>query len=245
MNHPRMLVVGFALGSAGCVQAPQKAPVQVTQAPAPAMSEAPASASPAPEPLALPTTCEPQGPRKTCTPDPEFAKRLCASDRPDLALTLFSKAAPFSRAYLTRDVDGWNASGGRSRPSKVLFDEEVLVVAYRKANPNGIVLVTANGDSGSYDVLRWDGSCVSVSADEISLSRPPQPKRAPLLWKRLEEPTKAALLNEPKIKASYEAYKSCEDGAEAKCAKAESSFQASIVEFVRAGGNLPVPTNRP
>jgi len=229
--------------AAACAAAPERPPVQITHAVVP---EAPppeaAPPPPEPEPLVLPETCGEQGPRKVCTPDAEVAKRLCSADQPDAALTLFAKGTPFSRAYMTREVDGWNAAGGRTHQAKLQFDEEVLVMAYRKANANGIIMVTKNGDTGTYDVMRWDGSCVSVTADEISTNRPPQPKRAPILWKRLEEPTKAALLGEPKIKASFEARdKSCDGTDEAKCSKAEGSFNASIVDFVRAGGSLPKP----
>lgn len=64
------------------------------------------------------------------------------------------KGTPFTRSYLTRDVDAWNASGGRTHRATILFDEEVMVVQYRKAAAGGIVTVGVNGESGSYDVQR-------------------------------------------------------------------------------------------
>lgn len=194
----------------------------------------------------LPTTCTAQGSRKACVPDAEFAKRLCSAEYPDAALSLFTQGTPFTRAYMTRDVEGWNAGGGRTHRSKLAFDEEVLVVAHRKANANGIVMVAANGDTGSYDVLRWDGSCVSVMAEEITMSKAPKPKRSTIPWRHLEEPTKSTLLAVPKVKAGYDAWtKACDGSDSAKCTKAEASFNGAIVDFVRANKSLPQPAHRP
>ncbi len=255
-----------AAGALGCASSPKSEPpvsaantASATVTPAeqpaavaaPAAENAPASAADpapaaAPEPGPIPNTCTQQGSRKACVPDAEYAKRLCSAEYPDVALTMFSQGTPFTRAYMTRDVDGWNAGGGRTHRSKVLFDEEVLVVAHRKASANGIVMVAANGDTGSYDVLRWDGSCVSVMAEEITLSKAPKPKRAPIVWRHLEEPTKSALLAAPKVKASHDAAdKACDGSNEPKCTKAEAAFTAAIADFVRTNKTLPTPAHRP
>ncbi|WP_394832885.1 hypothetical protein LVJ94_40920 [Pendulispora rubella] len=254
----------FCVASAACGSSPTPAPVSVasTSAPsvepqgvAPSAESAPAESSTATITQAevaataaapLPTTCTVQGTRKACVPDADYAKKLCSTAYPDVALSLFSQGTPFTRAYMTRDVDGWNAGGGRTSRSKLLFDEEVLVVAHRKANANGIVLVAANGDTGSYDVLRWDGSCVSVMAEEITMNKAPKPKRAAIPWRRLEEPTKSALLAAPKVKASLEARdKACGGDDEGKCTKAEVAFTGAIADFVRTSKSLPEPTRRP
>ncbi|WP_394826176.1 hypothetical protein [Pendulispora albinea] len=225
-------------------------PASATSATSATSANAATSVSSASEPAResgpLPTTCTVQGSRKACVPDAEFAKRLCGSEYPDVALSLFSQGTPFTRAYMTRDVDGWNAGGGRTRRSKLLFDEEVLVVAHRKANPNGIVMVAANGDTGSYDVLRWDGSCASVMAEEITMSKAPKPKRSTIPWRHLEESTKSALLAAPKIKSGYDAWnKACDGSDAAKCTKAEAALNAAIVDHVRASKSLPSPSHRP
>jgi len=251
----------------GCGSSPTPAPVSVASAASPTVepqvatpTDAPADTNPptAASPTAgsvavgepagapLPKTCAVEGSRKTCVPEANFAKRLCGADYPDVALTLFSQGTPFSRAYMTRDVEGWNAGGGRTHRAKLMFDEEVLVVAHRKANANGIVMVAANGDTGSYDVLRWDGSCVSVMAEEITMSKAPKPKRSPIPWRHLEEPTKSTLLAAPKVKAGYDAWeKACDGSNEDKCTKAEVAFTGAIADFVRTNKSLPEPGRRP
>jgi hypothetical protein len=209
-----------------------------------------AVSTPAPEATPeLPTTCTPMttpSGKKLCTPSADFAKRLCAGDYPDVALALMGKGTPFTRSYMTRNVDAWNASGGRTHLAKVAFDEEVMVVQYRKAQAGGIVMVSANGESGSYDVLRWDGSCVSVMAEEITLARPPQPKRASIPWRHLDDATKTALLAVPAVKNSYTALgKACDGTVAGKCTKAENALSSAVVDFVRNGGALPPPARRP
>ncbi|MDB4993601.1 MAG: hypothetical protein JWM74_1033 [Myxococcaceae bacterium] len=208
-----------------------------------------AVSTPAPEANpGLPTSCTPvttPSGKKLCTPDADFAKRLCGGEYPDVALALMGKGTPFTRSYMTRDVDAWNATGGRTHRAKVLFDEEVMVVQYRKAQSGGIVMVSANGESGSYDVLRWDGSCVSVMAEEITLARPPQPKRAAIPWRHLDDATKTALLAAPAVKNSYALLGKACDGNADRCTKAESALSSAVVDFVRNGGALPPPAHRP
>jgi len=256
----------FCVVSAACGSSPTPAPVSVASTTTPSVEPQgvapPAESAPVPSSTAtttqaevaataaapgpLPSTCTAQGSRKACVPDADYAKKLCSSDYPDVALSLFSQGTPFTRAYMTRDVEGWNAGGGRTHRAKLLFDEEVLVVAYRKANANGIVLVAANGDTGSYDVLRWDGSCVSVMAEEITMSKAPKPKRAAIPWRHLEESTKSALLAAPKVKAGLDARdKACNASDEGKCSKAEVAFTGAVADFVRTNKSLPEPTRRP
>jgi len=256
----------MAIGCGASAQPPAATAETAARAPEPAPPVAETVAEPAPESAApettsaviaaatpapdvappLPTTCTPAGPKKLCTPDAEFAKRACASEFPDAALTLFAKGSPWTRGYLTRDVDAWGATGGRTHRAKVVFDEEVIVLQHRKAEGNGGVVMVVNGESGSYDILRWDGSCVSVMADELTLRRPPQPKRALVPWRRLDEGTRTALLSVPKVKASYDALgKVCDGTNEAKCTQAEGALTGAIVDFVRGGGELPQPARRP
>ena len=87
----------------------------------------------------VPTTCETTD--KFCMPPAAFVKRLCGGFYPDVALGLFAKGSPFTRGYLTRDTEAWNASGGASSSDKLLFDEEVLVL-YRRVPDTGGMVVT-------------------------------------------------------------------------------------------------------
>ena len=121
----------------------------------------------------IPTTCE-RG--NECLPPVAFVKRLCSGFHPDVALTLFAKGSPFTRGYLTRDTDAVNASGGSSSNDKLLFDEEVLEILYHREPETGGMVVSGAG--GGYEVLRWDGTCATLMAEEVRQHVPPKPKFA-------------------------------------------------------------------
>jgi hypothetical protein len=205
----------------------------------------------APEPEALPTACAAEGSLKDanlCLPAPSFAKKLCGGIYPEVALGLFGKDTPWSRVYLAGDVEAWNASGGLTHRAKLAFDEEVLVLARHGAGNAGGIVMT--GAQASFDVLRWDGTCVSVMEGELTTRRPPKPKPAEIRFDRLEETTRRALLASPKVKASHEALaKACASvttpAEKKKCEKADRAFASSVVDFVRGGAELPDPARRP
>jgi hypothetical protein len=183
-----------------------------------------------------------------CTPDEDFSKRLCAATFPDVALALFAKETPWTRAYMTASIDAWNASGGRSARARLAQDEEVLVVAAREPKPAGIVMT---GAGATYDVIRWDGSCVTLDAQEITMKRPTQPKRATVPWRHLSEATRDALLAAPKVASTERAMeKECKGESfvasasvlqkrNGQCARADAAFNGAIVEYVKGGGRLP------
>lgn len=263
------VVLGAALAACGAAAPPPpNAPTATATAPAvspaagePARTpaapevETPPSAVAAADAPPLPTSCarDTSSSKKVCVPDQDFAKRACSEEFPEVALAFFGKGTPWTRAYLTRDVDAWNAGGGRTHRAKVAFDEEVIVLAHRRANPGGIVMLSSNGDSGTYDVLRFDGSCISVMSDEITTSRPPAPKHAPVTFRRLDEATRTALLAAPTIKNDFDALgKACAGpsaasgpSAETRCDHAEAVLTVAIADFVRTGHALPAPTRRP
>jgi len=181
------------------------------------------------ETASLPSTCTGLDP-KLCLPDADFAKRLCAGVYPEVALTLFGKDQPWSRAYLTGDYEAWNASGGKATRARLAFDEEVIVLSRRQMR-TGIVMT---GAGATYDVLRWDGTCVSLEAGEMTMKRPPAPKAAPIPWRRLGETTRVALLAAPKVQASQKAVQkectgsetsnSAKSSGASKCDRADAAF---------------------
>jgi hypothetical protein len=205
------------------------------------------------EPAPIPTACAAEGTLKDatlCMPDRAYAKKLCSGTYPEVALGLFGKSMPFTRVYLAGDVEAWNASGGRTHRAKLAFDEEVLVLAKNGAAATGGIVMT--GAQASYDVLRWDGSCVSVMDGELTTKRPPAAKPADVSFSRLEETTRHALLEAPKVKAKHVALgKACVISATATtadrkaCEKADKAFTLAIVESVRGGAVLPSPARRP
>ncbi len=203
------------------------------------------------EPAAIPTTCGAEGSikdSKLCMPEQAYAKKLCSGTYPEVALGLFGKGTPFTRVYLAGDVEAWNASGGRTHRAKLAFDEEVIVLGKHGAGAGGGIVMT--GAQASYDVLRWDGTCVSVMEGELTTRRPPAPKPAEVQFSRLEESTRHALLAAPKVKATHEAlFKACTSVASAAekkaCEKADKAFSLAIVDTIRAGATLPAPARRP
>src|SRR5262245_26648168 len=63
-------------------------------------------------PAEVPTKCAGSG--DVCTPDMGFVKKLCAGNYPGVALFMFAKDSPWTRGYLTRKTEAWNAAGGAS-----------------------------------------------------------------------------------------------------------------------------------
>ena len=201
-------------------------------------------------PEALPATCSVETKvrdAKACLPPVSFAKKLCSGVYPEVALGMFAKGTPWTRLWLAGDVDAWNASGGLTHRAKLAFDEEIIVLARHGAASMGGI--TMSGAQASFDVLRWDGSCVSVMEGELTSRRPPAPKPAPVAWNRLEETTRHALLSSPKVKATHDALdRACSvSSAKAKksCEKADKAFTSAVVDYVRAGAALPAPARRP
>jgi hypothetical protein len=179
---------------------------------------------------------------RVCTPPADFAERLCTGQYPDVALALFAKDTPWTRAYVTSKVEAWNASGGRRKRTYLGENEEVLVVAAREPQPGGVVVV---GAGATYDVMRWDGACVTLDEREITTKRPAHPARAAVAWRYLAEPTQKALLGAPKVATS-------ESNVEKECAKrnghctrANAALAGAIAEYLKSGGSLPAPAHRP
>ena len=147
------------------------------------------------EPVAIPTACA-DAAAEICTPPADFVEHLCETSRPNVALTMFRKDTPWSRAYVrVNNLEAWYASGSRSRPAKLEYREELLVLKDRSASADGMVVSGA----GSYDVLRWDGTCVSVMNDEISLRSYGMPAVAIIDWRRLDPDIQTALEQDQKI----------------------------------------------
>lgn len=241
-----------ALASACGGTKPAEAPEAENQpedAPAPsgpAAEEAtpPASADSAKSATGVPTECFKQG--AMCSPDPQFVKRLCNGKFPSVGLYLFSNPK-WTRGYLTRRTKAWNASGGASDSGWVEFDEEVLILYARVADAGGMQV---SGAGGSFDALRWDGSCVTLQSEEVTMSKAPSPKYPPIDFRYLDDDTQEALRKEEKInKAWQERRKECKGATSGevslKCVKADEALTKSVIAFVRGGGSLPEPKKLP
>lgn len=180
----------------------------------------------------LPTKCA-DASAAVCTPASDFVDRLCARPHQDVALWLFGKDTPFTRLYL------------RGKMDELAFDEEVLALRYHGVPKGGIQV---GNSTGSYDVLRWDGSCaLAVDAEMVTKSRPPKPRTARLQWHRIAGPTQDALIaaSDTVKRARSKRGKECQGAmtgdVSAACQKADAWLGDAVVDYVRGGGSIPTP----
>lgn len=224
-----------------CGGSPAPAPATASDAPAPAASTDPppadapppsTAAAPADAPAGIPMACADKA-ADVCTPPSSFVERLCAKPHQDAALALFAASSPFSRLYMKGKMDelGW--------------DEEVLALRYHGVPKNGIQV---GSGAGSYDVLRWDGSCsMAVDAGMLTKNKPARPRTAHLRWHRIGDRSQTALItaSEPVKKLHAKRGKECQGAmsgdVSAACEKADEALGDAIVEYVRAGGTVPAP----
>lgn len=193
---------------------------------------------------AVPTQCFKPG--AVCSPDPAFVKRLCNGKFSSVGLYLFSNPK-WTRGYLTRRTQAWNASGGASDSGWVEFDEEVLILYARVADTGGMQV---SGAGGSYDALRWDGSCVTLQSEEVTMSKAPAPKNPPIDFRYLDDDTQEALRKDDKVnKAWQERRKECKGATSGevslKCVKADEGLTKTVISYIRGGGSVPEPKKLP
>lgn len=195
----------------------------------------------------LPTECANKD-ADVCTPSKAFAHAICQDTFPGVALYMFRAGTPWTRGYLRGKVQAWNASGGASVSGELEFDEEVLLLRKRTAAPGGMQ-VSGYGDG--YDALRWNGSCVTLSSGEVTLSKPPSPKHAEISWRFIDSSLRDAMKhNDDKVQAAFRAYgRECKGATMGdvsdKCVKAVKRLGDAVVAYVRAGGELPMPEKVP
>lgn len=226
-----LILLLAACGGSSAVP-PASAPAPATSAPLQTGKSTPTDDPPEAS-SAMPTACaDPSA--SVCTPPGDFVDRLC-NDRShqDIALWLFAKSTPFTRLYL------------RGKMDELAFDEEVLALRYHGVPKGGMQV---GNSTGSYDVLRWDGTCAqAVDAEMVTKSRPPRPRTARVQWYRIGEATQDALIagSDAVKRARSKRGKECQGAmtgdVSAACVKADSSLVDAVVEYVRGGGTIPTP----
>jgi hypothetical protein len=223
-------------------QSAQSSQPEATESEAPATQAA--SEQAAPEVVkGVPEACARESDQGFCLPEERFVKTLCDDVHQDVALWMFREGTPWTRAYLTRKTEAWNASGGASIQGELAFDEEVLILRERLSKSGGIQV---SGAMGSYDALRWNGSCVSLMAEEITKQRPPKLLHSRVEWRSMSEPMQEALRSNEQIVETYRARRSECKGAtmgevSKKCEQLDDKLVALIVKHVREGGQLVEP----
>ncbi|HHH11602.1 MAG TPA: hypothetical protein ENK23_05955 [Sorangium sp.] len=193
----------------------------------------------------IPTQCAGDG--EVCFPPPRFVKALCSQDYPAVAVVMFGPDAPWTHAYTAVEVRAWNAAGGGASNEKIPVDEEVLIVRERKVPKGGMQV---SGVQDSYDVMRWDGSCVTLDKGELRFDPPRRPKNARIVWKRLEIAQRDALKEEEALRPAYLYHrKHCKGvsmGVVSKeCVKADAALSEAVAAFVRNHGQVPTPSTLP
>jgi hypothetical protein len=199
------------------------------------------------EAVTLPTACANPGEKVCVMPEP-FVNKLCSGFYPDLALLLFSPSSPWTRAYVNiKEADAWNSRSGPSSDAKLFFDEEVIVISEKKPDLKGM---SVSGAGSSYDFFRWDGTCATLTAAEMTLNKPPKAKTPDIPWRSLEDATKEALTKDEKFaKLAADRRKECKGASigsvSDKCEKVDKLLNSAIVEMVRKGVEIPKPAKMP
>lgn len=195
----------------------------------------------------IPEACAGDDPA-ACVMPAKFVKRLCSDAYPDLALMFFTQGSPWRRAYLAvKEAAPFNGLNGPSSDEKLTYEEELLVLSEKKVDTGGMQV---SGAGSSFDLLRWDGTCVTLSAEEIRFVAPAKPKHAIIPWRILEDATQNALLqNEAVAKTASERKKECKGATmgtvTAKCEKADRMLNDLVVSAVRGGTAVPKPSKVP
>ncbi len=192
----------------------------------------------------IPESCAGGG---VCVPPDKWVKRLCNGVFQDVALYMFRKGTPWQRMYLTRETEAVNASGGATVSGTLAFDEEVLILRHRGGDKNGIQI---GAGGGNYDALRWNGSCVSLEAEELTNNTPPKAKTSRVEWRWLSKSMQKGLREDPTINETYRARRQECKGATMgsvtkKCETLDKKLVAVVVDYVRGSETLPAPGDKP
>ncbi len=184
----------------------------------------------------VPTECASQS-EEICTPPSSFVRELCRKRQPNVALTLFRKGTPWTRTYVrVRNMEAWLVGGRRASPAKLKLFEEVIIVRDRAARDGSIKVSGA----GSFDVVRWDGTCVSVMSDEVSTRPPAMPEVATIQWKRLDPRVRKVLVGDQRIAYRDEKRREhCRGENQRRCEAARLRLSDMVASFIRDGGSVP------
>ncbi|MBN2192246.1 MAG: hypothetical protein JW751_05475 [Polyangiaceae bacterium] len=192
----------------------------------------------------IPTKCVDQ--HGTCVPPKGFVERLCQGSFPGVALVMFEKSSPWKRGYMRAEVEPVNASGGVTGEGNLLLGEEVVIVRVRAQPKDGMQVTGAGG----WDVLRWDGTCATVSEGEMGLNQNGPMSSAVVTFRFLDEPMREALRADPAVNEAYLKRRSHCKGATMgevtrECEVWDKKLIDAVVSAVRGGIELPMPQKLP
>lgn len=180
-----------------------------------------------------------------CLPPVKWAEKLCQDVYPDVALYMFRKGSPWERFYMRTGlnaVNGW----GSTIAEDLVRGEEVIPINYR-GNKDGFVV---QGSEGTFDVLRWNGSCVTLDLAEVTKDQPGAPKVPRIEWRALSEPVQEALMADNRVASAVRSrQKECRGATigrvTAECERLDRELGSVIARYVRDGGGVPLPPSHP
>ncbi len=195
-----------------------------------------------------PNTCDDES--VDCMPPSRWVNRLCNGIHPEVALHMFRGGSPWKRLYSRARAPAFNGTGGPSMPDETVSMGEELIALRRngdaKQSSAGEMSI---GDTAGYDLLRWNGSCVTLHDGEFSTKPPRRRKHAHVEWKALGDEVMSALRTDGPVRRAFVARRKECKGATIgrvtkKCVEQEQTLVGAIVNYVRSGGELPEPSER-
>jgi hypothetical protein len=144
-----------------------------------------------------------------------------------------------------REVRAANLRGGPVGDANLTFAEEVLILAQH----GGSEEMQVSG-VGGFDVLRWDGTCATLSHDELVMQVPARPRHAQFAWKYIDDSIQEVLLKNEAIRSARAVErKRCRgmssSDSSASCREAAERLNEHIVIAVRTGMDLPLAEYAP
>jgi hypothetical protein len=201
------------------------------------------------EPLAsLIPACEADA--DECMPPSEWVDKMCSGVHPEVALHMFRGGSPWKRLYSRYRAPAFNGAGGPSLSDERVEKGEELIALRRNTDGRGSTAGEISvGDTAGYDMLRWNGSCVTMHDGEFSTKAPRRREHARVEWRWLGDEVRNALQTDFNVKEAYVARRKECKGATfgrvtKKCVEREQSLVSAIVDYVRSGGELPQPSER-
>lgn len=197
-------------------------------------------------PSMLPEACA-EG--EECMPPSRWVTKLCGGVHPEVALHMFRGGSPWKRVYSQKRAPAYNGAGGPSLLDERVEKGEELIALRRNSNERGATEGFSVGDTAGYDLLRWNGSCVTLHDGEYSHKPPRRREHARVEWRWLGDEVRTALQSDGLVRAAYtERRKECKGASiglvSKKCVEWDQSLVAAIVSYVRSGGELPEPSER-
>jgi hypothetical protein len=161
---------------------------------------------------------------------------------------MFRGGSPWKRLYSRARAAAYNAAGGPSLSDERIEKGEELI-ALRRNSGGASPTEMSVGDTSGYDLLRWNGSCVTLQDGEYSAKPPRRRVHARVEWRWLGDAVRNALTSDDVVKQAYVARRKECKGATLgrvtkKCVQREHSLVSAIVDYVRAGGELPEPSEQ-